>query len=88
MVEFIDASIIDLARSTLFLHKIKPSLKDKYVFGIEKIRPKDRSIVFHLSYAKSKDTDQDLKEAEIFILSAEYILEHPIWKGTGYDGSD
>jgi hypothetical protein len=87
MVEFVDSSILDLVRATLFLHNIKPSLKDKHVFGIEKIRPGDRSIVFHLSNAKSKGAEQDLKEAEIFILSAEYILEHPIWKGIDYAGN-
>ena len=36
MVEFVDASILDLVRATEFLYYIKPSLKGKFVFGIER----------------------------------------------------
>lgn len=87
MVEFVDASILDLARATQFLHYIKPSLKDKLVYGIEKAKPFDRSVVFHLTDRKSKDDKEDLNNSQLFILSAEYILDHPIWKGELGDGS-
>jgi hypothetical protein len=80
MVEFVDASILDLVRATQFLHRIKPSLRDKLVYGIEKAKPFDRSVVFHLTERKSKGNKEDLNNAELFILSAEYILEHPIWR--------
>jgi hypothetical protein len=87
MVEFVDASILDLVRATQFLHYIKPSLKDKMVYGIEKSKPFDRSIVFHLADRKSKGDKEDLNNSELFILSAEYILDHPIWREIENDGS-
>jgi hypothetical protein len=85
MVEFIDASIVDLVAATRFLHAIKPSLKNMLVYGIEKHKPEDRSIVFHLMNRESKDDEQDLKESFTFVLSSDYILEHPIWKGLKND---
>lgn len=72
MVEFVDASVEDLVNSTLFVHSIKPSLKNKMVVRIEKPKPEDRSIVFRM-YSKG-----DVEE-ELFILSADYILDHPFW---------
>ncbi len=72
MVEFVDASIEDLVNSTLFVHSVKPSLKNKMVVRIEKPKPEDRSIVFRM-YTKGDG------EEELFILSADYILDHPFW---------
>lgn len=80
MVEFVDASIIDLVTATQFIHAIKPSLKNMLVYGIEKHKPEDRSVVFHLMNRESKGEEKDLKDTQLFILSAEYILKHPIWK--------
>lgn len=74
MVEFVEASVEDLVASTEFLHYIKPDLRDKLVIGIEKAQPLDQNVVFHLSKIGSKD------EHEIFMLSAEYISEHPYFK--------
>jgi predicted ribosome quality control (RQC) complex YloA/Tae2 family protein len=84
MVEFVDASVLDLVRATQFLHYIKPSLRDKLIYGIEKAKPFDRSVVFHLTDRKSKG---DKENTELFILSAEYILEHPIWRESENDGT-
>lgn len=75
MVEFVDASVEDLVNSTLFVHSVKPSLKNKMVVRIEKPKPEDRSIVFRM-YSKG-----DVEE-ELFILSADYILEHSFWNNS------
>ena len=77
MVEFVETSAPDLIRATEFLHHIKPSLRDKLVFRIEKAQPFDRSVVFHLS---KHDEDYDEKDDSLFILSVEYILTHSFWK--------
>lgn len=82
MAELVDASALDLARATRFIHYIRPSLQDKLVYGIEKVLPFDRSIVFHLTDRKRVD---DNRETSIFMLSADYILEHPYWKGLEND---
>lgn len=82
MVEFVDASILDLVKATEFLYYIKPSLKGKFVFGIEKAQPFDRSVVFHL---RSLNKDSVENEDELFILSSEYILTHSFWNGTEYE---
>lgn len=88
MVEFADASIQDLSRSTQFLHFIRPSLRDKLVFAIEKPQPKDQSVVFHLvDRYITKDHKRTEENCSTFILSAEYILEHPYWKGIDNDTS-
>lgn len=76
--KFVDASVLDLARATQFLHHIKPSLQNKLVFGIEKALPFDQSVVFHLT---ERNKDREERENSIFMLSAEYILEHPYWEG-------
>ena len=78
MVEFVDASILDLAKSTEFLHHIRPSFRDKLVYGIRKPADTDRSIVFYLM---SRNSEEKRTEADVetFILSSEYILEHPFW---------
>jgi len=80
----VDASALDLVAATQFLHHIKPSLCDKLVYAIEKAKPFDRSVVFHLTDRKSKG---DKENIELFILSAEYILEHPIWRESENDGT-
>jgi|LakMenEpi03Aug12_release.lakeMendotaPanAssembly.Ray.scaffolds.fasta_scaffold06276_24 hypothetical protein len=74
MVEFVDVAISDLVSVTKFLRSINPSFKDKLVVGIEKPQSMDRSVVFHLS------SKEDVEEDIIFMLCAEYILEHPYWK--------
>lgn len=83
MVEFADTSVQDLVRMTQFLHHINPSLRDKLVYALEKAQPMDQSVVFHLMKRKVEEGEtRSEDDNEIFILSAEYILEHPYWKGT------
>lgn len=74
--EFADASVLDLARATGFIHHIRPSFKGKIVCAIEKSKPLDMNIVFHLTNIKEDETDNK----SIFMLSAEYIVEHTYWK--------
>lgn len=80
MVEFADATVMDLVRATEFIHHIRPKLKDKIVVGIEKARPLDQSVVFHLKKMMAKQDEPDTDDKELFIISAEYILEHSFWK--------
>jgi hypothetical protein len=88
MVDFVDASVQDLAKSTQFLHLINPKLKDRLVCAIEKAQPMDQSVVFHL-IPRNLDpgVERTVDMIETFILSAEYILEHPYWKGKYNDKS-
>jgi len=82
MVDFADSSVDDLSRATQFLHHIKPNFRNKLVYGIEKPQPLDQSVVFHLMERKIPEGEKRTDEHKsIFILSAEYILEHPFWKG-------
>lgn len=82
MVEYVDVSVDDLSRSTKFLHHVNPSLRDKLVFAIERAQPFDQSVVFHLMERKvPQGVKRDETHRSIFMLSAEYILEHPYWKG-------
>jgi hypothetical protein len=85
MVEFVETSILDLARSTQFLHVIKPDLKDKLVYAIEKAQPFDRNVVFHLIPRKKEDGERSNDDSSIFMIASEYILEHPFWKGVDND---
>jgi len=78
MVEFVDASILDLAKSTEFLHHIRPSFRDKLVYGIKKPADTDRSVVFYLMPRNSEEKRTEA-DVETFIFSSEYILEHPFW---------
>jgi len=78
MVEFVDVSILDLVKSTEFLHHIRPSFRDKLVYGIRKPADTDRSIVFYLMPRNSEEKRTEA-DVETFILSSEYILEHPFW---------
>jgi len=77
MVEFVDVSILDLVKSTEFLHHIRPSFRDKLVYGIRKPADTDRSIVFYLMSRKLPKEKRTEADVETFILSSEYILEHP-----------
>ena len=86
MIEFANSSIYDLVRATQFLHHIRPSFRNKLVYAIEKPQPMDQNVAFHLidrnvteGETRSKEDDQ------IFLLSAEYILEHSYWKGQKND---
>ena len=76
MVEFVDTSVIDLVNTTEFLHHIRPSTKDWFVFGIEKAQPMDQSVVFHLVHRDKTKRD----EKQMVIISAQYIIDHPFWK--------
>ena len=72
MVEFIDASVEDLVESTMFVHSVRPSLKNKVVVRIEKPKAGDLSMVFRMYSAGDQ-------EEETFVLSSRYISEHPYW---------
>jgi len=86
MVEYSDATTLELSRATQFLHLIKPALRDKIVYAIEKAQPFDQSVVFHLAYRKVQEGVKRSEEHySIFMLSAEYILEHPFFKGDDND---
>lgn len=86
MVEFADSSTNDLVRATQFLHHIKPTYRNKLVIGIEKPQQLDHSVVFHLIERKLPEGETRSDEHKsIFMLSAEYILEHPFWKGLTND---
>lgn len=78
MIEFTDATFVDLARATKFLHYIKPALKSSLVYAIEKAQPLDQNVVFHL--VERGEIKDDEREKSIFMLSAEYIIEHSYWK--------
>jgi hypothetical protein len=75
MNKFIDLSSEDLEQATKFLHSINPKLKDKTVFGIEKHKNGDRSVVFHLIDNKDNNNTKNQKDTQLFILSTLYILE-------------
>lgn len=85
MVDFAEVSIYDLARITEFVHYIKPGLKDWIVTGVEKFRPLDMSIVFHLTKVPSKVPKGSPIEKELLILSGEFIYEHQFWKRNDND---
>lgn len=74
MTEYLDFSVADLARATLFIHHIKPSFKTHFVHGVEKPGPSDQSLVFHLTNTEDKTND------DVVILSAEFIRDHQYWK--------
>lgn len=73
MTNFIEASILDLVKWTQFIHEVKPSFKNKLVYGIEELKPGDRNIKFHLMNRVKENEDE---ETDVFMLSAEYILEY------------
>ncbi len=77
--KFAEASVLDLKRATDFIHYIKPAFKDSIVYAIEKSKPFDMNVVFHLM--SIKETDKQSENRSILMISAEYILEHAYWKG-------
>lgn len=84
MVDFADASVNDLSRATQFLHYVNPKLRNKIVYAIEKAQPMDQCVVFHLMERKLPEGEKRTDEHKsIFMLSAEYILEHSYWKTLG-----
>lgn len=76
MTNFIEASILDLVRWTQFVHDVKPSFKNKLVYGIEELKPGDRNIKFHLMNRVKETEYEEDEETDVFMLSAEYILEY------------
>ena len=77
MVEFVDSSVLELIKMTEFLHMIKPSTKNKLVYGVKKPADTDRSIVFYLMPSQNEEGVET--DIETVILSADYITEHPFW---------
>jgi hypothetical protein len=50
------------------------------VFGIEKSKPFDQNVVFHLTDRKVAEGEiRSPEHNEIFMLSAEFIADHPYW---------
>lgn len=78
-IEFVDMSVLDLVNTNEFLHHVNPSLIDKFVFGIEKARPGDQNVVFHLIDLRASGKDKRLDKTT-FILSAQYIIDHEYWQ--------
>ena len=78
--EFADTSVFDLARATGFIHYIIPSLKGKIVCAIEKSKPFDMNVVFHLKDIKEDEAKDQTDNHSVLMLSAEYIIEHSYWK--------
>ena len=78
--EFADTSVFDLARATGFIHYIRPSLKGKIVCAIEKSKPLDMNVVFHLKDIKEDEAIYKTDNRSILMISAEYIIEHSYWK--------
>lgn len=77
-VEFVDMNILEMLTATEFLHSVNPSLKDRFVFGIEKQQPGDLNVVFHLMDRYVGNVKE--KEGHTtYMLSAEYILENNMW---------
>ena len=79
--EFADTTSNDLKRATDFIHFIRPALVDKIVYAIEKGKPTDVNVIFHLKNNKEEDVETKTDNRSIFMLSAEYIIEHTYWKG-------
>jgi hypothetical protein len=80
MVEFVEASVLELIKMTEFIHTIRPSTKNKFVYGLKKPADTDRSIVFYLMPRQNKDgVEATEADVETVILSADYIVEHPFW---------
>lgn len=85
MPEFAQLDDLALIASTKVLWLIKPSLKDKIAVAMEKVRPTDRSLVFHL--------EDENNIIETFMLSSEYFLwvvgrlESYNWNGDEWSSS-
>lgn len=81
MPEFVEVSILDLVRTTHFIHAINPKLQNMLAYAIEKPLPQDRSMVIHLMPRGIPESDITEDMCKTFIVSMEYIIEHPFWKG-------
>ena len=79
-VEFIELSVLDLIQATEFIHHIRPAFSDKFVSNIEKAKPNDQNVVFHLASLKKDENNK--RETLLMLLSTEYMLEHEFWKKT------
>ena len=79
--EFAETTSRDLKKATDFIHFIRPTLVDKIVYAIEKGKPTDVNVIFHLKSTKEDDVETKTDNRSIFMLSAEYIIEHTYWKG-------
>ena len=62
--KFAEASVLDLKRATDFIHYIKPAFKDSIVYAIEKSKPFDMNVVFHLMNIKEIEK-QAIKQNKI-----------------------
>ena len=69
MPKFIESSVIDLSRHTLFLRQVKKGFDEKWVYGIEETFSGDKNVVFHI-------IDQSTEEKEVCMVSAKFILEY------------
>ena len=79
--EFAETTSKDLKKATDFIHYIRPALVDKIVYAIEKSKPFDMNVVFHLKSTKEDEVETKTDNRSILMLSAEYIIEHTYWKG-------
>lgn len=78
--EFAETTSRDLKKATDFIHFIRPTLVDKIVYAIEKGKPTDANVIFHLKSTKEDEAEAKTDNRSIFMLSAEYIIEHTYWK--------
>lgn len=78
--EFAETTKKDLKKATDFIHYIRPTLIDKIVYAIEKSKPLDMNVIFHLKSTKEDDVETQTDNRSILMLSAEYIIEHTYWK--------
>lgn len=78
--EFAETTKKDLKKATDFIHYIRPTLVDKIVYAIEKSKPFDMNVVFHMKNSKEDDVESKIDNRSILMLSAEYIIEHTYWK--------
>ncbi len=83
-VEFVELNILEMLAATEFLHSVNASLKDRFVFAIEKHQPGDLNVVFHLM-DRYVGNVKEVKDHTTFMLSAEYILENGAWSTTPTD---
>lgn len=78
--EFAETTKKDLKKATDFIHYIRPTLVDKIVYAIEKSKPLDMNVIFHLKSTKEDNVEIQTDNRSILMLSAEYIIEHTYWK--------
>lgn len=66
---FSNVDINDLVDATVFLHKIKPHMRDRVVVALEEPKRNDLNIVFHT--VKEKDDP-----IEIVLVSAQFVIDY------------